>query len=140
MRIRYFLLPAILLSALGAGLSSDLPNTPVEAKCAVASVKSAFQRSKAVFAGEVIAEEKEGDIKKYTFRVDKFWKGDGAKQVDIFVYQTARYQPPFREGGQFLVYAHDVDGQLSVARCSRNKLLTNAEDDLRELGAGKTPK
>jgi hypothetical protein len=141
MKIRVFLIPAIVLSALAAGLSSNTQETRVDAKCAVASPRSSLQSAKAVFVGEVTSEEKNGDVKTFKFKVEKYWKGSGAKEIEIFVYQTMRYQSPFKEGEKFLVYAReDNEGRLSVTRCSRSRDIRYAEDDLRELGEGKTPK
>jgi hypothetical protein len=141
MKIRFLLIPAIVLSALGAGLSSNIQETKVSAKCAVLSPRGAFQSAKAVFTGEVIGEEKNGDVKTFTFKVEKYWKGSSAKELEVFVYQTARYQSPFKEGEKFLVYAREDDeGRLSVTRCSRSRDMRYAGDDLRELGEGKTPK
>lgn len=140
-----FIVVLLGFSALAGGLPSNIQiaeaaNTR-SSKCAVASVKSSLQYAKAVFSGEVVSEEKNGDVKTFKFKVDKFWKGEDTRTIEIFVYQTSRYQAVFREGEKFLVYAvADEDGRLSVKRCSRSKDLRYAEQDLRELGAGKTPK
>lgn len=141
MKIRFFLIPAIVLSTLVAGLSSKFQETQVNAKCNVPTVRGAFQTSKAVFAGEVVSEEKNGDVVTYKFEVEKYWKGEGKKEIEIFVYETSGYRAPFKEGEKFLVYAlADEEGRLTVRRCSRSRDLRYAEDDLRELGEGKTPK
>lgn len=141
MKIRFFLIPAIVLSTLAAGLSSNLDEIEVSAKCAIALPRGSFQAAKAVFAGEVVSEEKNGDVKTFKFKVEKFWKGEDKREIEVFVYQTARYQSPFKEGGKFLVYAMaGADGKLTVSRCSRSRDLRYADEDLRELGEGKTPK
>ena len=135
---------ALVFSAFVIGLSSNAQKAESRksgAKCAVFAVKRALESSKAVFAGEVISEEKHGDIKTFKFMVEKYWKGADRKEVEIFVYQTARYQSPFKEGEKFLVYATgDEDGRLTVSRCSRSRALEYAEDDIKQLGEGKTPK
>jgi hypothetical protein len=135
---------ALVFSAFAISLSSNLQKAESRgggAKCAVLTVKSAFQASSAVFAGEVIGEEKNGDIKTFKFKIEKYWKGENRKEIEIFVYQTARYQSAFKEGEKFLVYAFaDGEGKLSVSRCSRSRALEYAGDDLKELGVGKTPK
>lgn len=144
MKKRILLALVLVFSAFVISLSSNVEKAESRgrgAKCAVLTVKSALQSSKAVFAGEVIAEEKDGDVKTFTFRVEKYWKGGNKKEIEVSVYQTARYQSPFKEGEKFLVYAlADEDGKLSVSRCSRSRALENAEDDLKQLGEGKTPK
>ena len=144
MKKRILLCSALVFSAFAISLSSNLQQAESSgrgAKCAVMSVRNALQSSRAVFVGEVIAEEKNGDIKTFTFKVEKYWKGENKKKIEVFVYQTARYQSPFKEGEKFLVYAFaDEDGDLSVSRCSRSRALEYAEDDLKQLGEGKTPK
>ena len=141
MRIRYFLIGAIFLSVFGTGITSGVFERDAEAKCRILSVKNSLEESKAVFTGEVVAEEKTGDVKQFTFRIDKYWKGGNKKEADVFVYQTTRYQSPFKEGEKFLVFAReDGEGKLTVSRCSRSKELSYAEDDLSELGAGKVPR
>lgn len=141
MKSRFILIPAIILSALGAGLSSNFQDTEVSAKCKVPTVRGAFQSAKAVFAGEVTSEEKTGDVVTYKFEVEKYWKGESKNEIEIFVYETRRYRASFKEGEKFLVYAiADEEGRLTIRRCSRSRDVRYAEDDLRELGAGKTPK
>jgi hypothetical protein len=145
MKIRILAVVVLFFSTLSGGISPDVQVTEANegtasAKCAVPTVHKARERSKAVFSGEVIREEKNGDVKTFTFKVEKFWKGEDSREIDVFVYQTARYQSPFREGEKFLVYAYErEDGSLTVSRCSRVRDLRYAEDDLRELGKGKTP-
>jgi len=144
MKNRILLSCALVFSAFVIGLSSNVQKAESRgsgARCGVLTVKSALQHSTAVFAGEVTGEEKNGDIKTFKFKVEKYWKGADRKEIEIFVYQTARYQSPFKEGEKFLVYAvADDDGKLTVSRCSRSRALEHAEDDLKQLGEGKTPK
>jgi hypothetical protein len=144
MKNRILLSGALVFSAFVIGLSSNVEKAESRgsgARCIVFSVKGALQRSTAVFVGEVTGDEKNGDIKKSTFKVEKYWKGENRKEIEIFVYETARFQSPFKEGEKFLVYAMaDDDGKLTVSRCSRSRALENAEDDIKQLGKGKTPK
>jgi hypothetical protein len=144
MKNRILLSCALVFSAFVIGLSSNVRKAESRgsgARCAVLTVKSALQHSTAVFVGEVTGEEKNGDIKTFKFEVEKYWKGAKRKEIEIFVYQTARYQSPFKEGEKFLVYAlADEDGKLTVSRCSRSRSLENAEDDIKQLGEGRTPK
>jgi len=41
---------------------------------------------------------------------------------------------PFEKGEEYLVYAHKYEGKLSTGICSRTRHLTNAGDDIGELG------
>jgi hypothetical protein len=144
MKNRMLLSGALVFSAFVIGLSSNVQKAESRgsgARCAAFSVKGALQRSTAVFVGKVTGEEKNGDIKTFKFEVEKYWKGANRKEIEIFVYQTARYQSPFKEGEKFLVYAMaDDDGKLTVSRCSRSRALEYAGDDIKQLGEGKTPK
>jgi Icc-related predicted phosphoesterase len=144
MKNRILLSGALVFSAFVIGLSSHVQKAESRgsgARCAVLTAKGALQHSTAVFVGEVTGEEKIGDIKKSKFKVEKYWKGANRKEVEIFVYETARFQSPFKEGEKFLVYAMaDDDGKLTVSRCSRSRALEQAEDDIKQLGEGKTPK
>ena len=138
MKNRILLSCALVFSAFVIGLSSNVQKAESRgsgARCAVLTVKSALQHSTAVFVGEVTGEEKNGDIKTFKFKVEKYWKGADRKEIEIFVYQTARYQSPFKEGEKFLVYAMaDDDGKLTVSRCSRSRALEHAEDDIKATG------
>lgn len=116
--------------------SSVLSNS----KCAISSFEKAFQYSEAVFVGEVIKQEKNGNNKTFDFKVEKYWKGADTKKIKISVYETMRYQAWFKVGESYLVYANrDEDGKLSVSRCSRSKNVENASEDLQKLGKGKKP-
>lgn len=144
MKNRILLTSALVISAFGIGVSSNFQTVESRgsgARCAVYTVKRALEISRAVFAGEVIGEEKNGDVKTFKFKVEKYWKGEDTKEIEVFVYQTPRYQSPFKDGEKFLVYAMgDEDGKLTVSRCSRSRALEYAGDDIKQLGEGKTPK
>lgn len=144
MKNKILLFLVLVFSAFVIGLSSNVQKAESRgsgARCLVFTVKGALQHSTAVFVGEVTGEEKNGDVKTFKFKVEKYWKGENKKEIEIFVYQTARYQSPFKEGEKFLVYARaDEEGNLTVSRCSRSRSMEYAEDDIRQLGEGKTPK
>ncbi|HEX6289822.1 MAG TPA: hypothetical protein VFZ66_11555 [Herpetosiphonaceae bacterium] len=74
------------------------------------------------------------------FQVDQVWKGQVPRSV---IVQTARDSAScgftFQNGGEYLVYAQTIDGQLSVSLCSRTSLLADAQDDLAALGQGTPP-
>ena len=140
MKIRIVLLTAVVLSAIGFGLSS-YGETAVECKCGIPSADAAFTRSSNVFLGEVVSEEKNGDIRTFEFKVERYWKGKAAKTIKINVYENARYQAWFKTGERYLVYATaNQDGTLSVGRCSRSNEAKNAAADLKKLGKGKVPR
>ena len=110
-------------------------------KCAIANFNNAFRESKVVFTGKVVKEEKNGDTRTFEFAVDKYWKGKTGKRINIYVYETMRYQAWFKAGESYLVYAYeDGDRKLNAGRCSRSNSLDQAGQDLRKLGGGKKPK
>jgi hypothetical protein len=146
MKIRLVIAFAAIASAFGLAVSSNF--RPAEsavrasdAKCAIPAFKAAYEQSKAVFVGEVVGEEKNGDERTFDFKVEKYWKGADAARVSIVVYETARYQAWFKKGGKYLVYAEeDADNRLRVGRCSRSRDLEYAGEDLQKLGEGKSPR
>ena len=119
-------------------------NTPLKneaEKCAMLPFEAAYRESEAVFVGEVLSAEKKGDDKVFKFKVEKYWKGKNEKNVEVSVYESARFQAWFQTGEKYLVFAYDEDGKLhDTARCSRSKDLENASEDLTKLGEGKSPK
>ncbi len=94
-----------------------------------------------MFVGEVVGDEKNGDVRRVDFKVEKYWKGANTKRLEIYVYETARFQTWFKKGGKYLIYApEDEDGKLRVDRCSRSRDVEFAEEDLQKLGEGKIPR
>jgi hypothetical protein len=112
------------------------------AKCRVLSFEEAYKESEAIFVGEVLSVEKNGDVKVFKFKVEKYWKGKDEKNVEVGVYESTRFQAWFKVGEKYLVYANlDDDGKLQdSARCSRSKEEADASEDLAKLGEGKRPK
>ena len=106
------------------------------AKCRVPSVEEAYKDSKAVFAGEILSVVKNGDVKTFTFKVTKRWKGTTGKEIQINVQETSRYQAWFEVGGKYLIYARggEANEKLWEVRCSRSKSLADASEDITELG------
>jgi len=110
------------------------------ARCAVQNVKGAYGNAKAVFAGTVVSVEEKGDVKIFTFRVEKRWKGAAGKTVRIAAHESARYQAWFEKGKKYLVYAEGgANGTLWEQRCSRSKRFEEAAEDIKELKAVKNP-
>jgi hypothetical protein len=142
MKIRILVSLAVVLSAFGIVFLSDEQSRPAEAKCAPPSFQSAFRQSKAVFVGEVLSEEKDGDVKTFKFEVEKYWKGAGEKTLEVKVYESTRFQAWFKTGEKYLIFASaDANGDLrDKARCSRSKNIENASEDLALLGEAKKPR
>jgi hypothetical protein len=147
MKIRFVIAWAAVFSAIGFGFSSNFQTAESAdranfgARCAIPSFERAYEQSKAVFVGEVVGEKKEGDIRAFDFKVEKYWKGADAKNVEILVYETARFQAWFKKDGKYLIYASaDENGGFRVDRCSRSRDVEFADEDLQKLGEGKIPR
>ena len=133
------------ISAVSAGFASatNATNEAFMPRCAVQKFDAAYKNAKAVFIGEVVGEEQDGDKKIFEFKVKKFWKGIGESRVKVAVYESPRYQAPYEVGETHLVFAGEgEDGELTDGRCSRSKDLrgtsADLDDDLKSLGEGKT--
>ena len=147
MKIRFFIALAAVFSVIGFGFSSNFQTANganlanFGAKCAVPTFENAYRQAKSVFVGEVVGEEKSGDVRTFEFKVEKYWKGSSAGRIKIHVYETPRFQAWFKKGDSYLIYANaDDNGKLRVSRCSRSSDLELAEKDLQKLGKGKIPR
>lgn len=139
MKIRFLTALATVLTALCFGFSVDFRTA--EARCATPAFQTSYRQAKAVFVGEVVGDEKNGDVRKISFKIEKYWKGANSKTVEIRVYETMRFQSWFKKGEKYLIYASGgADGKLNVARCSRSREIKFADEDLQKLGKGKIPR
>jgi hypothetical protein len=85
-----------------------------------------------------LSEKKEGNLRTFEFKVEKYWRGANSKKIEIKVNETMRYQAWFIVGKSYLVYAKKADsGNSQVSRCSRSKEVEFAKEDLQKLGKGK---
>lgn len=122
------------------GFASETQNSETPEKCLIPSAKSAYMNSKAVFVGEVLSKEGNGDVKTFTFRVEKYWKGVKRTEIKVSVRESMRYEAWFEVGGKYLVFARaDNDGNFWDGKCSGTKSLENASRDIKELGKAKKP-
>ena len=114
------------------------------AKCAVPRFEQAYKDAKAVFVGEVINIEEEGDKKIVEFKVKKYWKGIEDTKIKVTVNENFRFQSPYEFGENHLVFAklNEDSGELWDGRCSRSKDLEgfspDLKGDLKSLGKAKT--
>jgi hypothetical protein len=140
----------IILSALIVGLFVFTPYPANSCTCSdLRSPRKELRKAKAVFIGEVIGVDEKtmatsGELNflyKITFKVKLYWKG--IKESEVTVMSDQGLLPcsgfAFREAKEYLVYAHGKD-LIVITGCSRNKLVENASEDLKELGTGMTPK
>jgi hypothetical protein len=101
------------------------------------SIKGALKNSTAVFSGEVLEIRSGVNFLQARFRVERSWKGVEAEQVSVLTENTAE-SPHYRVGEKYLVFAGIRDGKLFTGNCSRTKRLEYAEEDLKQLGEGKS--
>lgn len=109
------------------------------------SPSETLKEAAAVFSGKVlkIRRQKTGSGSlsqvEVVMRVETVWKGVDKTTIRI---STASHSDAcgysFKEGNSYLVYAYGNAEDLSTSICSRTRRLSDAQDDLRELGKGKT--
>lgn len=110
------------------------PDTPTEE----------LEKSDAVFAGTVIELRVDtlrvDNVNVLLFRKAKFevlavWKGLDLGDVTVMTpFETSACGFAFEQGTSYLVYAFLVNDSLSTNICTRTKKLSEAEEDLEELG------
>lgn len=135
--------------------------TSLAVDCPAPGTPSAeLKRAAAVFSGEVVAEEYKdvgpdapeedagAKVLVVRIKVERWWKGGSAREVTMRTSVTKlpdgsirSYAEDFHftKGGSYLIYAFAPKGKLGTSACTRTRKLSEAEDDLRELGEGSTP-
>jgi hypothetical protein len=144
-KMRIFLILVIIVSMLiieteSACACSCAPPGPLDEDLTTAA---------AVFTGKVVGLDESiggsgpissADPMKVTFQVYTVWKGSVSQTTTV---TTARSGSScgytFEKGGEYIVYAHGPENNLSVSLCSRTQPLATAEDDLAVLGVGAAP-
>ncbi|MDQ0875424.1 hypothetical protein QFZ77_004083 [Paenibacillus sp. V4I3] len=110
--------------------------------CVGGSITEKLERSDAVFTGRVIevGGTKNGDIgklRKYTFEVNKAWKGQITKNISIYSYDGdgASCGYKFKGNESYLVYSYlGNDGELETNFCTGNLGYLSAKSELGLLG------
>jgi hypothetical protein len=69
--------------------------------------------------------------------VEQSWKGVDTDEVSVMIDGSAEC-PHYRVGDKYLVFAGLQQGKLFTGACSRTKKLEYAQNDLHQLGEGKT--
>lgn len=113
------------------------------------SVEEELERSNAVFSGKVISVREKrslnGNVSKLVlFEVTNTWKGVEQSQIMITTgLGDGDCGIDFKEGEEYLVYAHEstMYGAKSLVSgiCDRTNKLSAAKNDLAILGEGKPP-
>src|SRR3954471_9247688 len=151
MIIKNFMLLVVGLILLSANTNSRL-------ECPVPGTASEeLKRATVVFSGKVVAEEYQdvgpgapledarAKVLVVRIKVERWWKGGSAREVSLRTSVTKMpdgsirsYAEDFRftSGESYLIYAFEFKGRLGTSECTRTRKLSQAEDDLRELGEG----
>lgn len=77
---------------------SEIKSSAGAGRCAIAKLKTEYASSKAIFVGEVLSVTSDGNIKIFTFKIEKHWKGAASKEIKISVQETTRHQAWFEVG------------------------------------------
>ncbi len=135
-------------------------NTILAADCLRSNTLSdELKSAAAVFSGKVVAQERRkitdaasedfgGERLFIKFKVDRWWKGSGndeiALQTSIVYFAGTIRQGSedfrFASEGSYLVYAYFYNGEFGTNVCARTKKLSEATEELKELGEGFPPK
>ena len=122
-------------------------NTAYACSCMIPeSPRDSLQKSDAVFSGKVVEIKEENpsyplissmDPVWVSFEVDKVWKGPRDPITIQTPQSSASCGYSFEKGESYLVYAYQNGNTLEVSLCSRTTLVSNAAEDLEELGKPK---
>ncbi len=111
---------------------------PLSDKEIRAAITKEFDRSVAVFSGEVV----EIDAYHVKFKIAKLWKGDpadevimstGTVKIDENYSRSSSCDYRFKLNEKYLVYARKSEAGLVAYKCTGTNLLINVERDIREL-------
>lgn len=134
----------LLLTIVITGLFSWPHGKASACSCAGGDAQERLERASAVFVGKVIEKGGRkafefGQLREYTFQVDQAWKGVDAGRMTIYSYDgpEASCGYAFEKGQTYLVYSYEnKDKSLQTNLCSGNIPISQAGDELRQLGAG----
>ena len=128
-------------------IATVLSNTPSALACPCPELPgplTSLERSTAVFSGEVIYVDEEGDAlpltgagtRRVDFRVDRAWKGIERIRIGVHTESSsAACGYAFTSGKEYLVYAYGDRGDLLVSACSRTRTLVDVSaEELAALG------
>ncbi len=146
------LIAFILMACLGFGIMVlSSPSAVYACSCAQPlSVSAQFERSEAVFVGEVLEVQEKRSMggrvtKAALFEVDRIWKGGTQSQIIIHTGSGGGDCGIYFEPGQdYLVYAqhskmYEGEELLTSIICDRTSEVAAAQEDLMLLGGGNAP-
>jgi MYXO-CTERM domain-containing protein len=104
--------------------------------------EQALAEADAVFEARPFGMSSDDQRARYSFEVDRVWKGDVGLRVEISTaLHSATCGRSYRIGTQYVIYARRGQaGELTDVLCSRTRASTSAAEDLQVLGAGHEPR
>lgn len=136
-------------------------NTAAGLECpSRAGIADEFSRATAVFMGKAVAKEYrrvdysasgsvgEAQVLVIKFKVERSWKGVRSEEVVLYTSVTKASNGlisshgedfSFHQGESYLVYSYGPPDKLRTNACARTSKLSQAGEDLRELGEDSPP-
>jgi hypothetical protein len=104
--------------------------------------EQALEDADAVFEARPFSMSNDSQKARYSFEVDRVWKGDVGTRAEISTaLHSATCGRTYQIGTQYVVYARrGPSGELSDNLCSRTRAVSSAAEDLQVLGAGQDPR
>ena len=100
----------------------------------------AKRKADAVFEGRAYGQTIIGMTTRYSFDVDRYWKGDLPERIEIETRtQSAACGRTYELGRSYLIYARKDKGRWTDGLCSRTRPTVAAAQDLAMLGEGVVP-
>ncbi len=90
--------------------------------CAEASPAENFRRADYVFEGEVVRINYDRDVTTYTFRIDKFLKGNVSVQI-VITAGTTSCDATFSPNELYRVFARKYGEKVVSGQCAGNRVL-----------------
>ncbi|WP_186438504.1 hypothetical protein [Cohnella terricola] len=144
--IKRKILITIIVLLVVIGLSTLTEKRAFACSCVGGSAKDKLESHSVVFVGKVIKKggtikSQIGGLREYTFDVHKAWKGVSSNTITIYSYDgsEASCGMQFILGESYLVFSNlDKDESLQTNYCSGNLLVSQAENEIKQLGIGTT--
>gem|GEM_PF-993765 len=100
----------------------------------------AKRKADAVFEGRAYGQTIIGNTTRYSFDVDRYWKGDLPERIEIETRtQSAACGRTYELGRSYVIYARKNKGRWTDGLCSRTRPTVAAAQDLAMLGEGAVP-
>lgn len=103
--------------------------------------EKAIDEADVVFEARPFGMSNDGQRARYSFEVDRVWKGEMGGAVEISTaLHSASCGRAYQIGTQYVVYARrSASGELTDHLCSRTRVSASAAEDLEVLGPAREP-